>query len=708
MPTVLADHPSDTYGQRPREAAPDRHPPLSAAARWSIWASTRPGGCGKHYGEQYYRKFWGQLIHRLGLRHAQGVQKRFVVHTDRQQYQADDEAILTVGAYDANFVALTENKLPGNKLTAELVLPAASSRQTGDTREIPVPQSRAGGIFEARFPVYAEGEYRIRVRDPIAKDFTEATFRVTALSAERECTGPQRGPATVDRRRNRRQELRPDHRGPASGPDPRADQGRDRGAGGPLVEHEVHVLLRGAIDVQRMAGPKVGTPAMTMLSKLHRRLAHLRRRRRLIRWGTGYSAPLTALLWLLVALFLADWLLHMDVWAQIVGMAVAGLCLIWIFRRQTLPWLGDGETEVNMALFVQQQHHIDTDLVAALEFERPEAPTWGSVQLEEQVIQQTAELTRDMDVTEGLKKDRLRRRMTTLLITAAVVALAVVRFPDYTWVFLNRLLLGRAHYPTRTVISALEVNGHAIDLNAWQKPSLSGSYGRPIRFKVLAVGRIPEEGRVAVRIVSGGLESAVKLEKLKAPAGVAVDAGVPPTSAQGKPVASAPSPLPSPGGRGGTGTAEDKQVAFAGELPRLLETINFQVFLGDAWTDPAEVRVVPLPLVNVSLLVTPPSYAKNDPTVASGTTGLRRIYVIEGSRVNMRIISDKRLREATVTIGGVAFPMSRDPSPARTTGRTTGGSIPGSPRCCRCRGCSGRRSLRRWNRWSTRSSIRSR
>jgi hypothetical protein len=404
---------------------------------------------------------------------------------------------------------------------------------------------------------------------------------------------------------------------------------------------------------------------MTMLSKLHRRLAHLRRRRRLIRWGTGYSAPLTALLWLLVALFLADWLLHMDVWARIVGMAVAGLCLIWIFRRQTLPWLGDGETEVDMALFVQQQHHIDTDLVAALEFERPEAPTWGSVQLEEQVIQQTAELTRDMDVTEGLKKDRLRRRMTTLLITAAVVALAVVRFPDYTWVFLNRLLLGRAHYPTRTVISALEVNGHAIDLNAWQKPSLSGSYGRPIRFKVLAVGRIPEEGRVAVRIVSGGLESAVKLEKLKAPAGVAVDAGVPPTSAQGKPVASAPSPLPSPGGRGGTGTAEDKQVAFAGELPRLLETIDFQVFLGDAWTDPAEVRVVPLPLVDVSLLVTPPSYAKDDPTVASGATGLRQIYVIEGSRVDMRIISDKRLREATVTIGGVAFPMSRDPSPAR-------------------------------------------
>ncbi len=182
---VLAVHPSDTTVDGKEKQ------PLVAISKYGAGEVVYLGfdetwRLRKRYGEQYYRKFWGQLIHRLGLRHAQGVQKRFVVHTDRQQYQADDEVILTVGAYDANFMALTETKLPGNKLTAELVLPAASSRQVGQTREIPVPQSRAGGIFEARFPVYAEGEYRIRVRDPIAKDFAEATFRVTALSAERE------------------------------------------------------------------------------------------------------------------------------------------------------------------------------------------------------------------------------------------------------------------------------------------------------------------------------------------------------------------------------------------------------------------------------------------------------------------------------------------------------------------------------------------
>ena len=421
---------------------------------------------------------------------------------------------------------------------------------------------------------------------------------------------------------------------------------------------------------------------MTILSKLHRRLARLRRRRRLIRWGTGYSVLLTALLWLLATLFLADWLLHMDVWARIVGMAIAALSLVGVFRRHTLPWLGDRQTELDMALFVQQQHHIDTDLVAALEFERPEARTWGSVQLEEQVIQQTAELTRDMDVTAGMKNDKLHRRTTTLLITAAAVAVAVGLFPDYARVFFDRLLLGRGHYPTRTILVALELNGRPIDLSAPEKSLLTSSYGRPIQFKVMADGRIPEEGHVAVRTVSGGQEASVKLERVEnGAADVAVNAVSPGGHAGRLTVGAAgqagsgtqasvavngvPSPLPSPGGRGGPATAEKKEVAFTGELPRLVETIDYQVFLGDVWTDPAEVRVVPMPLVDVSLLVTPPSYAKDDPTVASGVTGLRQISVIEGSRVDVRIVSDKRLREAAVTIGGVAFPMSRDPLPSR-------------------------------------------
>ncbi len=55
----------------------------------------------RRFGEQYYRQLWGQLIHRLALRHALGTQKRFVVRTDRRRYQGDDQVLLTVEAYAA-------------------------------------------------------------------------------------------------------------------------------------------------------------------------------------------------------------------------------------------------------------------------------------------------------------------------------------------------------------------------------------------------------------------------------------------------------------------------------------------------------------------------------------------------------------------------------------------------------------------------------
>ena len=42
------------------------------------------------------------------------------------------------------------------------------------------------GIFEIRFPVFAGGEHRVKVRDPIAQKDAETTFQVTSVSVERE------------------------------------------------------------------------------------------------------------------------------------------------------------------------------------------------------------------------------------------------------------------------------------------------------------------------------------------------------------------------------------------------------------------------------------------------------------------------------------------------------------------------------------------
>ena len=80
----------------------------------------------RRYGEKYYRQFWSQLIYRLGMSHALGADKRFVVRIDQQQYRAEDKVTLTVEAYDENYEPLGDETLPERGLVAELTVPGKS------------------------------------------------------------------------------------------------------------------------------------------------------------------------------------------------------------------------------------------------------------------------------------------------------------------------------------------------------------------------------------------------------------------------------------------------------------------------------------------------------------------------------------------------------------------------------------------------------
>ncbi len=135
------------------------------------------------YGEEYYRQFWGQLIHRLGLSHALGSHKRFVVRTDKPQYRADDQVLVTVEAYDNEFQPLDEKDVPDHRLVAELIRPDRDS-EGSRSQSFGIPQLKPG-VFETRVPVFSGGEYRLRVTDPVANESVEINFDVANVSVER-------------------------------------------------------------------------------------------------------------------------------------------------------------------------------------------------------------------------------------------------------------------------------------------------------------------------------------------------------------------------------------------------------------------------------------------------------------------------------------------------------------------------------------------
>ena len=179
--TALAVHPTDRCadGQTPQ--------PLIAVRRYGngeviyvgfneTWRMRRK------YGEQYYRQFWGQMIYRLGLSHALGSQKRFVARTDRTAYQPDEQVVLTVEAYNANFEPLTEDDLPQRALAATLSTPSEVGQPA--TQTLAIPQLRSG-VFETRVPALQTGEHRISVMDPVSHELSEVIYQVNSVSVER-------------------------------------------------------------------------------------------------------------------------------------------------------------------------------------------------------------------------------------------------------------------------------------------------------------------------------------------------------------------------------------------------------------------------------------------------------------------------------------------------------------------------------------------
>lgn len=349
----------------------------------------------------------------------------------------------------------------------------------------------------------------------------------------------------------------------------------------------------------------------TKLATLRSRLGQLRRTRAAVRWGSAVCAPLAVVLWMLVAAFWLDWSFQLAPALRffvLVAWIAGGL---WAIRRFAWPLIQVRESEQDVALFVEHQHKIDSDLVAALQFEAPEAGKWGSTRLEQAVIDYVAEFSPSLDVYQGFSWQPLPRRAVTLGITALVLIGAAVAFPDHAAAFWNRFLLGSAHYPTKTRIQQILISGQEVPVfTTGTAAQVRIPYGQPIRVEVQCDGEIPAGGVARL----AGIQSDGANEILLAPA--------------------------------------ESGKLFRGEITHVADSFRLRCQLGDALSDPAEVVIVPLPLVDLIWKVTPPGYAAAA-TPTDTDTGSRQFAVLEGSAARLSVIcSNKTLKSATILVNG--------------------------------------------------------
>jgi hypothetical protein len=105
--------------------------------------------------------------------------------------------------------------------------------------------------------------------------------------------------------------------------------------------------------------------------------------------------------------------------------------------------------------------------------------------------------------------------------------------------------------------------------------------------------------------------------------------------------------------------SSDRPSFFSGQLPRLVEDVKFQVYLGDDWTEPRRLSAIALPVVDVSVHADPPEYARLANVDSASEGSSRQLAVVEGSRVVVEIACrNKSLASATATIGTQTFALS--------------------------------------------------
>ena len=126
--------------------------------------------------------------------------------------------------------------------------------------------------------------------------------------------------------------------------------------------------------------------------------------------------------------------------------------------------------------------------------------------------------------------------------------------------------------------------------------------GQAVRFEVTVAARSLRSGRVEISTQARGPAANVPLELL-------------------------------PGGDG-----DPSQALYRGEYAGLNQSARYQVYLGDAWTDPLALSVTPLPVVEIEAEVVPPDYARQSADeVQKLPRGMRQFPVLAGSEVRLKL-----------------------------------------------------------------------
>ncbi|MBI1347749.1 hypothetical protein GC163_15850 [bacterium] len=370
---------------------------------------------------------------------------------------------------------------------------------------------------------------------------------------------------------------------------------------------------------------------MNRLHGLRSRLQQLRLWRTAVRWGNAAAVLITVVVAFLAAAFLMDWSLHLAWWLRAIVLIGFGATVSAVIHRWLWPWLSVRESLAEVALVVERAHDIDSDLVAALEFDEDRSLAWGSPRLSAAVVNYVAEFSESLDVYRDFDWQHLPKRaglaFGSLLLTFGTGVLC----PAETHAFWQRFWLGSARYPTRTEMAELTINGQQIPVHHTGTYRLAIPQGQPLELTLKLAGELPDNVMADVR--SGDRRERTRWNLTAT-------------------------------------TAE----TFQWRSSQLVETLQVRLLAGDAESDPVIIDVVPLPIVELTWTVTPPTYAQST-IVPPASTGSRTVSALQGSRIELLVSGkNKLLRSVSLKLDETIHTLQPTTSDAAATWRLPEGT----------------------------------
>jgi len=381
---------------------------------------------------------------------------------------------------------------------------------------------------------------------------------------------------------------------------------------------------------------------MTQLAPLRTRLNALRLARRAVRWGSALSQLVVALVAGWFVAYLLDRGLNLSWPGRVVVLAAWLMAIGWFAWRHMLPQMLDTESLEQLALAVEHRQGIDSDLVAALQFDAAPVGAWGSPRLSSAVVEYVAEFSPSLNVFEGFSWRPLPRRLIVAAIAALVAFALCVRHPDHAAAFWNRFWLGTAHYPTRTVIAKLAINGQQVPVYHAEPVRLRMAQGQPLQLQAEWSGEPPDAGAVRVHGLRTGSNATWTLKPGLAESRASI----------------------------GEARRSEKpglvSSAFHLEPQSLTEDVRLRVQLGDAVADAVEINVVPLPVVELRWMATSPRPRGTSDELAI-PPGARQFAVRAGTQVSLRLeCLNKSLKSAELVLPEGTVPLAQE-SPTEWT-----------------------------------------